>query len=62
VVHLGLRGIAWLVLLVIGYRGVAAIVEGTPSATPAAAPTAAPADHSRRRRRKRTRWNSEMST
>jgi hypothetical protein len=39
-----LRGIAWLVLLVIGYRGVAAIVEGTPSATPAAAPTAAPAD------------------
>jgi hypothetical protein len=33
-----LRGVAWLVLLVIGYRGIAAIVEGTPVSTRPTAP------------------------
>jgi hypothetical protein len=33
-----LRGVAWLVLLVIGYRGIAAIVEGTPVSAPSPSP------------------------
>jgi hypothetical protein len=37
-----LRGVAWLVLLLIGYRGVAAIVMGTPATSPAAGPSASP--------------------
>jgi Conjugative transposon protein TcpC len=38
-----LRGVAWLVLLLIGYRGVAAIVTGAPvTSNPAAGPPAAP--------------------
>jgi Conjugative transposon protein TcpC len=35
-----LRAVAWLVLLVIGYRGIAAIVEGTPVSAPKTTPTA----------------------
>jgi hypothetical protein len=35
-----LRGVAWLVLLLIGYRGVAAIISGPPAAAPAGPPAA----------------------
>jgi len=35
-----LRGVAWIVLLLIGYRGVAAIVTGTPATSPSAGPSA----------------------
>jgi hypothetical protein len=35
-----LRGVAWIVLLLIGYRGVAAIVTGSSGTTPAAKPPA----------------------
>jgi Conjugative transposon protein TcpC len=37
-----LRGVAWIVLLLIGYRGVAAIISGTPVTAPASQPPATP--------------------
>lgn len=38
-----LRGVAWVVLLLIGYRGVTAIITGTPASSPAAGSSATPA-------------------
>jgi hypothetical protein len=35
-----LRGVAWVVLLLIGYRGVTAIITGAPASSPAAGPSA----------------------
>jgi hypothetical protein len=37
----GLRGVVWVVLLLVGYRGVAAIVTGSPESGPAAEPASA---------------------
>jgi hypothetical protein len=37
-----LRGVAWVVLLLIGYRGVTAIITGPTTVSPAAGPSASP--------------------